>query len=105
MQAVVHPVIDSGMVVGELRVAMRDTKLVQPPNEPAGSVEQVELILLTAVNEERLQAAEILPLAFDRNDRALPYPVRPAVLDIPQVSNVTGSRTPRNCVGSGSSSL
>ena len=26
-------------------------------------------------------AAEILPLAFDRDDRVLPHPIRPAVLD------------------------
>ena len=34
----VHPIIDPGMVVGELLVAMSDAKLVQPPHEPAGPV-------------------------------------------------------------------
>jgi hypothetical protein len=47
------------MVVGKLLVAMRDAELVQPPHEPAGPVEQVELILLAAVDVERLQPAEI----------------------------------------------
>jgi hypothetical protein len=41
------------MVVGELLVAMGNAKLVQPPDEPAGTVEQIELILLTAVDIER----------------------------------------------------
>jgi hypothetical protein len=44
-KALVHPVIDTAMVVGELLVAMRDAKLVQPPREPAGTVEQIKLIL------------------------------------------------------------
>ena len=34
-QALVHPVIDTGMVVGELLVAMRNAELVQPPHERA----------------------------------------------------------------------
>src|SRR6266550_3761503 len=58
-QALVHPVIDTGMVVGELLVAMRNAELVQPPHEPAGTVEQIELILLAAVDVERLQPAEV----------------------------------------------
>jgi hypothetical protein len=69
------------MVVGELLVAMRDAKLIQPPHEPAGTVEQVELILLAAVDVERLQPAEIVRLGFDRDDRVLPQPIRPALLD------------------------
>jgi hypothetical protein len=43
-QALVHPVIDTGMVVGELRLAMCDARLVQSSHEPAGTVEQIELI-------------------------------------------------------------
>jgi hypothetical protein len=69
------------MVVRELLVAMRNAKLVQPPHEPAGAVEQVELILLAAVHVERLQPAEIVRLGFDRNDGILPQPIRPAFLD------------------------
>jgi hypothetical protein len=42
------------MVVGKLLVAMRNAKLVQPSHEPAGPIEQVELILLAAINVERL---------------------------------------------------
>src|ERR1700730_1140112 len=55
------------MVVGELLVAMRNAKFVQPPHEPAGTVEQIELILLAAVDVEGLQPAEIIRLGFDRN--------------------------------------
>src|SRR5229473_6877821 len=80
-QALVHPVIDTGMVVGELLVAMRDAELVQPPHEPAGTVEQIELILLAAVDVERLQPAEIVRLGFDRDDRVVAPPIRPAFLD------------------------
>ena len=36
-QALVHPVIDTAMVVRELLVAMRDAEFVQPPHEPAGT--------------------------------------------------------------------
>jgi hypothetical protein len=80
-QALVHPIIDRGMVVGELLVPMGNAKLVQPPHEPAGSVEQVELILLAAVNVQRLQPTEIARLGVDRDDRVLPQPIRPAFLD------------------------
>src|ERR1700736_5370627 len=66
------------MVVGELLVAMRNAELVQPPHKPAGAVEQIELILLAAVDVERLQPAEIVRLGVDRNDRVLPRPIRPA---------------------------
>jgi len=38
-QALVHAVIDTAMVVGELLVTMRNAELVQPPHEPAGAVE------------------------------------------------------------------
>src|SRR5271165_1574519 len=66
------PVIDTGMVVGELLVAMRNAKLAQPPHEPAGTVDQIELILLAAVDVERLQPAEIVRLGFDRNGGVVP---------------------------------
>jgi hypothetical protein len=55
---------------------MRDAELVQPPDEPAGAVEQVELIPLAAIDVERLK-----PARFDRNDRVVPHPIRPALLD------------------------
>src|SRR5260370_856741 len=61
-QALVHPVIDTGVVVGELLIAMRNAKLVQPPHEPTSAVEQVELILLAAVDVKCLQPAEIARL-------------------------------------------
>src|SRR6267378_8075583 len=80
-QALVHPVIDAGMVVGELLVAMRNAELVQPPHEPAGPVEQIELILLAAVDVERLQPADIIRLGFDRDDRVVPQPIFPTFLD------------------------
>jgi hypothetical protein len=38
---------------------MRNAKLVQPSHEPAGTVNQIELILLPAIDVERLQPAEI----------------------------------------------
>src|SRR5580704_14335405 len=69
------------MVVRELLIAMRNAKPVQPPHEPAGTVEQIELILLAAVDVERLQPAEIVRLGFDRDDRVLPQPIRPTFLD------------------------
>src|SRR5882757_9650509 len=80
-QALVHPVIDAGVVVGELLIAMRNAKLVQPPHKPTGAIEQIELILLAAVDVKCLQPAEIARLGFDRNYRVLPQPVRPAFLD------------------------
>jgi hypothetical protein len=69
------------MVVRELLVAMRDAKLVQPPHEPSGTVEQIELIFLAAVDVERLQPAEVVGLSFDRDDRILPHPICPPFLD------------------------
>ena len=35
-QALVHPVIDTGVVIAELLIAMRNAKLIQPPHEPNG---------------------------------------------------------------------
>ena len=101
-QALVHPVIDAGMVVGELLVAMPDPKLIQPSYEPPRAVEQVELVLFAAIDVKGFQPAKIIRLAFDRGDGILPRPVRPALLISSQVSIVTGSLMPRNCVGSGS---
>ena len=40
-QALVHPVIDTGVVVGELLIAMRNAKLVEPPHEPTGTVQRL----------------------------------------------------------------
>jgi hypothetical protein len=40
-QALVHPVIDTGMVVGKLLVAMRNAELVQPSREPTSQVSNV----------------------------------------------------------------
>jgi hypothetical protein len=71
---------------------MRNAKLVQPPHEPAGPVEQIELILLAAVDVERLQPAEIIRLGFDRNDGILPQPIRPAFLD--DLAGVESDRQP-----------
>jgi hypothetical protein len=90
------------MVVGELLVAMRNVKLVHPPREPAGTIEQVKLILLAAVDSEALQPAEIVRLGFERNYRILRKPIRPAFLDDLAGVESDGSRIPRNCLGSGS---
>ena len=49
-QAFVHPIIHTGVVVRELLVTMGDAELVQPPYEPAGAIERVELIPLAAVD-------------------------------------------------------
>jgi hypothetical protein len=57
------------VIVGELLVTMRDAELVQPPHEPASAVEQVELVLLPAVDVGRLQPAQIVSLRLDRDDR------------------------------------
>jgi hypothetical protein len=78
-QALVHPIIDPRVVVGELLVAMRNPEFVQPSHEPAGAIEQIELILLAAVDVERLQPAEIVRVGFDRNDGILPQPNSPSV--------------------------
>jgi hypothetical protein len=51
---------------------MRDPEFVQPSYEPAGAVEQIELILFAAVDVERFEPAEIVRLAFDRDDGILP---------------------------------
>src|SRR5215472_56895 len=80
-QTFVHPVVDSGMVVGELLVLMRDPKLFKSPYKPASTIEQVELIFLAAVDVERFQAAEIFRLRFDGDYRVLPQPICPARLD------------------------
>src|SRR5438132_6430085 len=69
------------MIVGKLLVAMRNAKLVQPSHEPTRTVEQIELILLAAVDVERLQPAEIVGLGFDRDYRVLAQPISPAFLD------------------------
>ena len=42
------------MVVGELLVTMRDAELFQTPHEPAGAIEQIELVVRTAIDVERL---------------------------------------------------
>ena len=67
------------MVVRELFVAMRHTELVQA--RTGGSIEQVKLIPLAAVDVERLQPREIVGLSLDRDHRVLPQPVSPALLD------------------------
>src|SRR2546428_11251441 len=66
-QALVQPVIDTGVVVGELLIAMRNAKLVEPPHEPTGTVQQIELILLAAVDVKCLQPTEVARLGFDHN--------------------------------------
>src|ERR1700751_782420 len=80
-QALFHPVVDTGMVVWELLVAMRYAESVQAPHKPASAVEQIELILLAAVDVERLEPAQIVRLRLNRNDGVVPQPVRPAFLD------------------------
>src|SRR5438552_17231273 len=60
------------MVVGELLVAMRNPMLVQSPHEPAGTIKQIELIILPAIDVRE---------SLDRNPRIVPQPVRPALLD------------------------
>jgi hypothetical protein len=49
-QAFVHPIIETGVVVGELFVTMGNAELVQAPHEPSGAVKQVELVPLAAVD-------------------------------------------------------
>jgi hypothetical protein len=38
-QTLIHPVIDTGVVVGELLIPMRNAKLVEPPHEPSGTIQ------------------------------------------------------------------
>ena|SRR5436190_13920471 len=68
-QALVRSLIDAAMIVRELLLAVRYAKLVQGPHESAGTVEQVELILLAAVNVERFQPAEILLCGLKIDDQ------------------------------------
>ena len=63
-QALVHPVVDAGMVVEEFLVAMCNAELVQPPHESARTVKQIELVLFAAVDVESLEPAEIVCLGL-----------------------------------------
>jgi hypothetical protein len=101
-QALVHPVLDTAVVFGELLVAMRQWRALLAAARTWCAMEQIELILLAAIDVVRLQRPKIVRLGFDRHDRVVPQPIRPAFLDNLAVSNVTGSGMPRNWVGSGS---
>jgi hypothetical protein len=57
------------MVVRELLVAVRDAKLIHSPHEPTSTVQQIELIVLAAVDVERLQPSQVVGVGFDRDDR------------------------------------
>src|SRR5712691_8905916 len=101
-QALVHPVIDTGVVVGELLIAMRNAKLVEPPHEPTDTVQQIELILLAAVDVSALSIRRLpawVSIATTGSCRNQ-FAQRSSITS--HVSNVTGTRMPRNCVGSGS---
>ena len=101
-QALIHPVIDAGMVVRELLVAIPDPKLIQASYEPAGAVEQVELVLFAAIDIEGFQPAKIvrwLSIAVTGSCRDQ-FAQRSSISS--QVSIVTGSLMPRNRVESGS---
>jgi hypothetical protein len=50
------------MVVRELLVAMSNAERVQPPHEPAGTVEQIELIIFAAVVRLNTGASLIVSL-------------------------------------------
>src|SRR5215472_15543830 len=91
-QTDIHPVIDAGMVVGKLFIAMRDRKVLQSPYESTRTVQQVELILVAAVDVKRLQAPEIVRVHLEGNHRIMPQPVRPALLD--QFAGVERDRQP-----------
>src|ERR1700716_634947 len=80
-QALVEPIIDTRMVVGELFVAMCNAELVQPSDKPTGTVEQIELIIFAAIDVERLQVAQIVRLGLERDYGVLAQPIDPAFLD------------------------
>src|SRR5215204_2214808 len=80
-QALVHPVIDTAMVVGKFLITMGNAKLVKPSHEAAGPVEQIELVVVPAIDVERLEPAQIVGLGFDRDGRVLAQPIGPAFLD------------------------
>ena len=102
-QALVHPVIGTGVVVEELLVAMRDTKLAEPAHEPTGTIEQVELILLAAVDLKRaFSFRRLLAWVSSASTGSCRNQFAQRSSIISQVSKVTGSRMPKNCVGSGS---
>ena len=69
------------MIIGELLIAMGNAELVEAPHEPAGTVEQIELIIFAAIDVERLQPAEIVRLGFERDYGVLAQPIGPAFLD------------------------
>ena len=57
------------MVIRELLIPMRNPELIQSSHKSARAIEQVELVLLPAVDVGRLQPAQIVSLRLDRDDR------------------------------------
>ena len=53
------------MVVRELLVAVRYAQFVQPRHKSTRAVQEIELILLTAIDIERFQPAEIVGLLVE----------------------------------------
>ena len=60
------------MVVRKLLIAARDAQFVQPSCKSTRAVEEIELILRTAIDIERFQPAEIVRVRVDRDYGILP---------------------------------
>src|SRR5262245_58194508 len=80
-QADVHAVVDVGVVVGEFLVGVGDAEAGQGTVELAGTVLQVELVLVAAVDVDALQPAQVVGAALDHAHGVVGQPVLPALGD------------------------
>src|SRR5438067_4835133 len=80
------------MVVRKLLISVRDAQFVQPSCKSTRAVEEIELILLSAIDIERFQPAQIVRLRVDRDYGILPHPIRPALLN--DLASVERDRQP-----------
>src|SRR5438067_6252312 len=80
------------MVVRKLLISVRDAQFVQPSCKSTRAVEEIELILLSAIDIERFQPAQIVRLRVDRDYGILPQPIRPALLN--DLASVERDRQP-----------
>src|SRR4029077_11039297 len=70
----------------------RYAQFVQPSCKSTRAVEKIELILLTAIDIERFQPAEIVRLRVDCDHGILAQPIRPALLN--DLTSVERDRQP-----------
>lgn len=80
-QALVEAVVDAGVVVVEFLVAVGHAERGEPAGEAAGAVDEVVLVEPAAIDEQRLQALQVLPVALHQGEGIAGAPLRPALLD------------------------